>query len=122
MLNQTILVGRLLENIKIEKTENDRTKVNMTLIVSRNYKNTDGVYDNDFIPCVLYDEIAKNISEWCNKGDLVGIRGRLQSDNDKLILIADKVTFLTSGKINSEREEFEDTSNKPTKEKNDKKK
>ena len=51
----------------------------ITLAVNRGYKNQNGEYDTDFIPCVLWRGVAENAAEYCHKGDLIGIRGRLET-------------------------------------------
>ena len=52
MLNQIVLVGRILKDVEME----GETKAIVTLAVPRSYKNADGEYDTDFIPCVLWSE------------------------------------------------------------------
>ena len=96
MLNQTVLVGRLVSDPQINETENERKVTTITLAVPRSYKNENGIYDTDFIPCILWNGIAINTCEYCKKGDLVGIKGRLQSNEGKVEIIAEKVTFLSS--------------------------
>lgn len=102
MLNQTVLVGRLVSDPEINETENERKVCNITLAVPRSFKNENGAYDTDFIPVILWESIAENTCEYCHKGDLVGIKGRLQSEDNKLILVAEKVTFLSSKKSEEE--------------------
>ena len=100
MLNQTVLVGRLVRDPELKETETGSKMTHITLAVPRSYKNVDGEYDTDFINCVLWKGIAENAVEYCHKGDLIGIKGRLQSrsveteDSRKQIteLIAEKVT------------------------------
>jgi len=104
MLNQTVLVGRLVKDPELKETETGNKMTHITLAVPRSYKNVDGEYDTDFISCVLWKGIAENAVEYCHKGDLVGIKGRLQSRNietdteRKQIteLVAEKVTYLSS--------------------------
>ena len=48
--------------------------------------------------CTLFEGIATNVKEWCKKGDLIGIRGRIQVTDNKMQIIAEKVTFLSSKK------------------------
>ena len=56
--------------------------------------------------CTLWRGIAENASEYCHKGDLLGVKGRLQTrdiekDDDKktvMELVAEKVTYLSSKK------------------------
>ena len=104
MLNQTVIVGRITKDIEIKELENGKKVVNLTIAVPRSYKNEEGIYDTDFIPCTLWNAIATNVSEYCKKGDLVGIKGRLENKEDGLVLIAEKVTFLSSGKKDNKEE------------------
>ena len=110
MLNQTILVGRIVKNPELKETETGKKVTNVVLAVPRNFKNSDGQYETDFINCVLWKGIAENTVEYCHKGDLVGIRGRIQSrsidvdeENKRQVMevVAEKVTFLTSKKVDS---------------------
>ena len=96
MLNQTVLVGRLVSDPEINETEDNRKVTTITLAVKRSYKNINGEYDTDFIPCILWNGIAENTTNYCRKGDLVGIKGRLQSRDNKIELVAEKVTFLSN--------------------------
>ena len=105
MLNQIILVGRLTRNITVNKSENGVKVATISIAVPRSFKNVDGVYDTDFIDCVAFDLVAENTSEYCNKGDIVGIKGRVQSKvveleegkkENKLEIICEKITFLSS--------------------------
>ena len=96
MLNQTVLVGRLVSKPEIKGEE--KKYATITLAVPRSYKNEEGIYDTDFISATLFGSVATNTVEYCNKGDVVGIKGRLQTTDDKLELIAEKVTFLSSKK------------------------
>lgn len=99
MLNQTVVVGRIVSDPEINETESKKKTTIITLAVPRNYKNENGEYETDFIPCTLWNGIAQNSCEYCRKGDLVGIKGRIQSNEDKSInVIAEKVTFLSSRK------------------------
>ena len=106
MLNQAILVGRIVQEPEVRETEKGKVS-NITLAVPRSFKNSDGQYDTDFISCVLWKGVAENTAEYCKKGDLVGIRGRIQTrtvemeDETKkyyVEVVADKVTFLSSKK------------------------
>lgn len=104
MLNQVIMVGRLTRDVEVKENEDGKKYSTMTLAIPRSYKNAEGVYDTDFLDVVLFDSIASNTSEYCKKGDIVGVKGRVQSrviENDeskeyKKEIIAEKVTFLSS--------------------------
>ena len=61
MLNQTVIVGRLVKNPELNQTENGKKVTNITLAVPRSYKNINGEYDTDFISCVLWEGIAERV-------------------------------------------------------------
>ena len=114
MLNQIVLVGRLVSDPEIKETESGKKVSNITLAVNRSFKNEEGIYETDFIPVKLWNGVAQNTAEYCKKGDMVGIKGRVQSsivsDDSKSIdeskknelqIVAEKVTFLSSEKKES---------------------
>ncbi len=105
MLNQVVLVGRLTAEPKLEKTSNGKDYTLITVAVQRNFKNSSGVYETDFIRCVLWNGLAANTSKFCHTGDIVGIKGRLQTrqyvdneDNNRYVteVIAERISFLTN--------------------------
>ena len=105
MLNNTVLVGRLVKDPQIYETENGNKVSNITLAVPRNYKNQDGEYETDFISCTLWKGVAENTTEYCHQGDLLGIKGRIQSKTimideetkrNVIEVVAERVTFLSS--------------------------
>lgn len=100
MLNQLVIVGRLASN-PVSTTINGRKTGTITLASKRSYKNVDGVYETDFLEFMLYDGIIENVQNYCKKGDIVGVKGRVESvinsDNERTMrLVAEKVTFLSS--------------------------
>ena len=116
MMNQVVIVGRLTSDPELKENENKKW-TQITVAVSRNFKNADGVYETDFIPCILWSNIASNTVEYCKKGDIVGIKGRMQTRTSKdkegnsnvsLEVIADRVTFLSSLSKNKNSKNPED--------------
>jgi len=109
MLNQSILVGRIVRDPEIRKTEEGTTVTNVTLAVQRPYKNKEGEYETDFITCVLWKGVAETTAEYCQKGDLIGVRGRIQTfknneDKTEINVVAERVTFLSSKKMPDKEE------------------
>lgn len=111
MLNHTVLIGRIVRNPELKLTDNGKKVANLTLAVPRGFKNQNGEYDTDFINCVLWKGIAESTVEYCKKGDLVGVKGRLQTreyeteEKEKrqvTEVVAEKVTFLSSKKQEAE--------------------
>lgn len=105
MLNQIVIVGRLVKDPELKITEGGKKISSITLAVPRSYKNMNGTYDTDFIDCTLWTGIAENTTEYCEKGDTIGVKGRLQTkiiekdDGTKRKItevVAEKVTFLSS--------------------------
>ena len=89
---------------ELVETETNKKMSRITIAIPRSFKNMDGEYETDFISCILWDAIAKNTVEYCKKGDIVGVKGRVQSsvvetDGEKKYyfdVIAERVTFLSS--------------------------
>lgn len=99
MNNQIMLVGRLTQNGKLDEIEGKKV-CNIILAVPRCFKNEEGIYETDFIPVTIPGNIAKSTTAYCKKGDLIGIRGRIQSVDGSIKIIADKVSFLATRKEN----------------------
>ena len=111
MLNQAVLVGRLTSDPELTKLETGKKVTTVTLAVQRSWKNEDGLYEADYIRCILWDAVAASTTEYCHKGDIVGVKGRIQTGNydDKdgnkkytVDVIAEKVTFLTTKQTKEE--------------------
>jgi len=107
MLNQVVLVGRLVKDPEIVEIEDGKKVSNITIAIPRSFKNMDGEYETDYINCVLWDVVARNTTEYCKKGDILGVKGRMQSSSYekengekvyKVDVIAERVTFLSSKK------------------------
>lgn len=98
MLNQIILVGR------VHDIKQEQEKVIVTLSIPQSFKNTSGEYETNIIDISTYGTIAETTQEYVKKGDLIGVRGRLQrlEKNKKLEVIAEKVTFLSTRKEDEE--------------------
>lgn len=112
MLNQVVLVGRVVKTPELRVTETGKKTATVTLAVPRNYKNMNGEYDTDFLDCTLWTNIAENTTEYCQTGDMVGVKGRIQtrvihnedgSRKKKTEIVAEKVTFLAQAPNNKEQ-------------------
>ena len=107
MLNSIIIAGRLVSNPEVVTTENNKKRTYITIAVPRGFKNMDGTYDTDFIRCTLWNGVAESTCEYCKKGDVIGIKGRIQTssyekDGEKVYstdVIAEKVSFLSTKKV-----------------------
>ena len=122
MVNQIVLVGRIARAPETKTSENGKTYATLTLAVPRNYKNANGEYDTDFLDCTLWSSVAESTSEYCKTGDMIGVKGRVQSrivespdgqKRRKTEIVAERVTFLTS---NSSRRDNESPEQEETEE------
>ena len=78
MLNQITLQGRLAADCEVKNTPNGALATNFAVAVQRNFKNTEGKYDTDFIDCVSFEK-TPFISKYFHKGDSIIVTGELQT-------------------------------------------
>ena len=100
MLNHTVLLGRIGQEIELRTTNSGTDVVAFRLAVPRNY-NTDAT---DWINIVAWKGTATLISKHFQKGDLICIEGSIQTrdyddkDGKKVYItevIAERVHFVT---------------------------
>ena len=84
MLNQAVLVGR------IKYISPDFMDVAVF--------NSSDKEKYDLITVSIPENISKHANEYCTLNDLVGIKGKLANKDGKLVVVADKMTFLSSTK------------------------
>ena len=107
MLNNVVLVGRLTKDLEVKELKDGVVVVNFTIAVQRSYKNESGEYEADFINCVAWNDVAKNIGEFCHKGDLLGVKGELITSSYekddvkhyKTEVRANRISFLSQKKV-----------------------
>lgn len=81
-MNNTSLAGRLTKDPEVKTIgENGNKVADVTIAVQRSYKNNEGVYETDFIDCEIYGPQAETTAEYCKKGDLIGINGKIKVDS-----------------------------------------
>lgn len=78
MINNVTLVGRLVAPPDLRKTPNNVSSLQGTLAVNRNFKNENGDREADFINFQAWRGTADIIAQYCSKGSLIGIIGRIQ--------------------------------------------
>lgn len=106
-MNKIILIGRLVNDNELKVLNNGTNYVQGTIAVNRNYKNSEGNYEADFIDFSAFGLTAELINKYFVKGDRIGIIGRLQSrsytnqQGQKIIVrevIVENVEFLQEKK------------------------
>lgn len=102
-MNRVILIGRLTVKPEIRISQTGGASCRFTLVVNRKFKNNFGEYESDFIRCVAFNSTAQTIDKYVQKGDLLGVEGRIQtgsytaSDGSKKYttdVIVDSIDFL----------------------------
>ena len=79
MINQVTLVGRLTKDPDLRITQDGISVTNVTVAVNRPFRNQQGEIGADFVQCTLWKRTAENTAQYCRKGSLVGITGRIQT-------------------------------------------
>ena len=80
MINNVVLTGRLTRDPELKKA-NDMSVCSFILAVDRNYKNTDGEREADFIPIVAWHRLAEICADNLAKGSLIAVTGRIRTTN-----------------------------------------
>ena len=103
MVNRVVLVGRLVKDPELRKTNSDVSFATFTLAVDNRIREQDGTRGTIFIDCRVFREQAENLVKFTRKGSMVAVDGSLNQRNfvrqdgskGKVIeIIVDSVTFL----------------------------
>ncbi|MCT6923404.1 single-stranded DNA-binding protein [Metasolibacillus sp.] len=78
-MNQIGLVGRLTKNPQLRQLSDTKVQTSFVLAINRNYRNSEGSVDADYVLCVAWGRLAEHIAKYCGKGSLIGINGRLHT-------------------------------------------
>lgn len=81
MINNVVLVGRLTRDPELRYTPQNQAVGTFGLAVNRQFKNSSGEREADFINCVIWRQQAENLAKFAKKGALIGITGRIQTRN-----------------------------------------
>ena len=79
MINRVTLIGRLVRDPDLRRTNDGTMVASFTIAVNRNYTAKDGQQQADFINCVVWRKTAETLEKYCRKGNLIGLDGRLQT-------------------------------------------
>lgn len=102
-MNKVCLVGRIANNLELRYTASGIPYTRFGVAINRQFSNSAGEKETDFINIVVWRKQAENICNYLDKGSLVSVEGRIQtgSYNDKdgnrrysFDIVADNVQFL----------------------------
>ena len=79
MINNVVLVGRMVRDAELRYTSSNVAVATFTLAVNRTFKSQNGEREADFINVVMWRQQAENLANWAKKGSLIGITGRIQT-------------------------------------------
>lgn len=103
MLNRVILIGRLTKDPELRYTPAGVAVAQFTLAVDRPFSSQSGEREADFIPVVVWRQLAETCANYLRKGRLAAVEGRIQVrsyDNNEgkrvyvTEVVADNVRFL----------------------------
>ena len=80
MINRVVLVGRLVRDPELRRTQSGTAVCSYTLAVGRRTQ-AQGQPDTDFINCVAWNKSAELMTTYLHKGSLIGVEGRIQTRN-----------------------------------------
>lgn len=78
-INRVILIGNMVAEPEVREFQSGNKNCSFRLGVQRNFKNSNGVYDSDFISCVAWRQNAEFLSKYIHKGNRVAVEGAIQS-------------------------------------------
>ena len=103
MVNRVVLVGRLVKDPELRKTNSDVSFATFTLAVDNRVREADGTRGTIFIDCRVFREQAESLVKNTRKGSRIAVDGSLNQRNferrdgtkGKVIeIVVDSVTFL----------------------------
>lgn len=101
-INSTVLIGRLTRDPERFNTQGGATIASFSVAVGRKFKEKE---ETAFIDCKAFGHTANFIGDYCTKGDMIGVQGRIAQETwedkatgqkrSRLIVIAENVQGLT---------------------------
>lgn len=79
-MNKVILIGRTTAKPDLRATQSGTKVCKFTLAVNREFKNSQGEYETDFIDCITFRN-ADTVAQYVDKGDLIAVSGRIQKNS-----------------------------------------
>lgn len=111
MLNRVILIGRPTRDPELRYTPSGVAVTQFTIAVDRPFTSQGGEREADFIPVVVWRQLAEIVANYLRKGRLCAVEGRIhvrnyENNEGKRVyvteVIADNVRFLESKRDNNQ--------------------
>ena len=103
MVNRVVLVGRLVKDPELRKTNSDISFATFTLAVDNRVREADGTRGTIFIDCRVFRDQADSLVKNTRKGSKIAVDGSLNQRNFErrdgtkgkaIEIVVDSVTFL----------------------------
>ena len=78
MLNNINIIGRLVAEPELRRTQSDIAVTSFRIACDRDRKNASGEREADFIDCVAWRSVADTVAKYFTKGRMIAVNGRLQ--------------------------------------------
>ena len=78
-MNNVNLIGRLTRDADIRYTNGGIAIANFSIAVNRRIRKDSNEQEADFISCVAFGKTAELIEKYVNKGNRIGVAGRIQT-------------------------------------------
>lgn len=105
-MNKCILVGNLTRDPELTSTSSGTSRCTFTIAVNRNFTNSNGEREADFLNIVTWRGLAENCGKYLAKGRKVAVCGQIQTrsyddkDGNKRYvteIVAEDVEFINTG-------------------------
>ena len=119
VLNNVILVGRVVEDPQLIVLDNGYKVANIVLAIQKPFRNEANEFETDFVPVQAWMRTAEIICDYIGKGSVLGCKCRLQTKvvevNDvklkSIDVIVERISFIhTKPRVdkNSQKEELDE--------------
>lgn len=81
MINNVVLIGRLVATPELKCTPQQNAVTNFALAVERSYARQGEQRQADFINCVAWRKTAEFITKYFQKGNMIAVTGSIQTRN-----------------------------------------
>lgn len=101
-MNSVVLMGRLTRTPERRSTENGTAVTAFRIAVDRRFTSSGGEKQTDFFDIVAWRSTAVFVADHFNKGDMIAVRGALQSrqytdkngnNRTAIEVVADEISF-----------------------------
>ena len=107
-INRVIIIANTTRDVDLKQTPSGTSVANFSIASNRKFKSGDETKEEvSFFDCVVWGKLAELCNQYVNKGDRVGIEGRLQQrrwentegkTQSKVEIVVENIQFLSNKK------------------------